>query len=272
MVAVLAKAPATVAPWPPQGRDLEPREVLPGEDFGAFCARNKVAFKDLMLKNFQIDIKADKNWEMVCNWYLYNKVGCRSLTPRGNCKFVGGEILYVPVTKWVPMPKVMRNGADIVQWFMSEVLPKRTIGPGSVTNGYFMLKRGGKVLDRLMGKEPDPNGICGSAAEYVIDRYEDLGRQSLTVGYILWLQEPFFTHVANVIMPVPIVFGFQRDERIPLLIGAPRKPPSWKEASQWTVLDLYYMKVGTVEQWWKHAAYMGTGKIILDPDGQYINS
>jgi hypothetical protein len=263
MTQVLAKAPKVVAPWPPPG--LEPKDVLPGEDFGAFCKRNKVSFKDLMLKNFQINIDTDKDWEFVCNWYLWHKVGCRSLTPKGNCKFVGGEKLYVP-RKAAPRPEPPRKVPDIVEWFMSEIMPKRTIGPGDVS-----LERGGRVIDHVTGGPPDPNGVCGSAANYVMEQYQEFGHTGTTLGYILWQQASVFTHVANVIMPVSSVLIYEGSDHTAVAVPETTTPLPFSAVAQWTVLDLYFKKIGTVESWWNYVSYVGWGRITLDPDGIYIN-
>ena len=87
--------------------------------------------------------------------------------------------------KPVPMPQPPRNASDIVQWFVQDILPLATTGPGDGS----LIHRGGKVIDHVRGKPADPNGICGSAATFVYQHYMGLGGKGLSVGFILWKQD-----------------------------------------------------------------------------------
>ena len=278
MAYVLGKQPPKVAPWPPTGPGLEKKTVNPGEDLGAFCTRVGVTVSEFMKTNFEIELK-DPNWQFYFNWYM-NKNGIgKAWTAKGNCKFIGGETFYVknqnkPV-KDKPVSTYPKDRGEIVQWFMQDILPQRTIGPGNITNGKFMLQRGGKVLDRLSGGGADPNGICGAAAEFVWEKYTDFGgRPPYTLGYILWQQAGLFTHVANVLSPDLTVLSYTRDF---IGDGVNAKAPDggrarpFSEVQHWTVLDLYFKKVSTVSSWWQSVSYLGWGELVIDPTGQYIN-
>jgi hypothetical protein len=167
--------------------------------------------------------------------------------------------------KW-PEETPPRSVGDIVQWFVQDILPMRE---GS---GIPLFDRGGKVLNHLRGEPADPNGICGSAANFVYQEYMSFGRKStLNIGYILWKQDPFFTHVANVIMPVPGVYMYKRlgDDGI---LEAGTSPMQYPLVKSWTVLDLYFKKVSTVGQWWQSVSYLGWGNLYLDRDGVFINT
>lgn len=163
-------------------------------------------------------------------------------------------------------PPPPRSVGDIVQWFVQDILPQRT-GPGVP-----LFDRGGKVINHLSGEPADPNGICGSAANYVSEQYRGFGNDAvLTVGYILWKQYPFFTHVANVIMPTPGVYMYRHVDDEGILMAGTSKMP-FAHVRYWTVIDLYFKKVSTVEQWWRNVSYLGWGNLYLDKDGEFINT
>jgi hypothetical protein len=168
--------------------------------------------------------------------------------------------------KW---PKSQPPGTvgEIVQWFVQDILPLRTTGSGDPS----LIHRAGRVIGHLSGEPSDPNGICGSAANFVYEQYMGLGGKGLTVGYILWKQEPFFTHVANVIMPIAGVMIYDGAEHEGVLeLGTVKLPFSMVQ--HWTVMDLYFKRVSTVEQWWSKVSYLGWGRLTLDPDGVFINT
>ena len=268
---VLSKQPPQVAPWPPVGPRLKEKSVNPGEDLGAFCKRVGVSVTDFMQTNFSIDLR-HPDWQFHFNWYMQTKGIGKAWTPNGNCKFIGGETFYVKSEK--PPSNAPRDRGEVVQWFLKEIKPARTIGPGNVTNFGFMWSRGRKVFERLRGGGPDPNGICGAVAEYVTDKYQDFGNNTpFSMGYILWQQAGFFTHVANVLVPQLTVLAYTRDLANNVSGEAPAggQVLPFHAVQQWTVLDLYFMKVTTVGQWWRDVSYLGWGTIILDPSGEYIN-
>ena len=124
----------------------------------------------------------------------------------------------------------------------------------------------------MTGGGADPNGICGAVADFVYEQYQNFGGGGVSLGYILWSQPPFFTHVANVMMPVSNVLAFEGADHTQVSIpGAPRAM-SFREIAHCTVLDLYFKKVTTVELWWQEVSYLGWGTLTLDPNGEYINS
>ena len=271
MVNVLSKQPPIAAPWPPSGPGLEKKIVNPGETLGDFCKRAGVTVSDFMQTNFAIDLR-HPDWQFHFNWYMKKKGIAKAWTPNGNCKFIGGETFYVKKKKSPSTAPTDRGGA--VQWFLQEVLPARTIGPGNITNGSFMKSRLGKVIDRFRGGDPDPNGICGAAADYVVEKYQDFGNQTpFTMGYILWRQGPMFTHVANFLAPQLTVLSYTRDFAGNVAGAAPEAGYvlPYSSVQHWTVLDLYFMKASTVENWWRAVSYLGWGTLTLDPSGQFIN-
>jgi hypothetical protein len=46
---------------------------------------------------------------------------------------------------------------------------------------------------------------------------------------------------------------------------------TWAAVSHFTVLDLYYKKVSSVERWWRDVSYAGWGTLTIDNNGQFIN-
>lgn len=273
MANILSKQPPVIAPWPPAGTGLVKKTVNAGEDLAAFCKRVGITVREFMDTNFKIDL-GDSNWQFYFNFYMSKNGIAKAWTPKGNCIFLGGETFYVKPAK--TDLKAPRDRGEVVQWFLQDMMPQRTIGPGNVTNLGFMAVRGGKVLDRLSGKAPDPNGICGSVAEFMVDQYQNFGGKTpFTLGYILWMQAKFFTHVANVLVPRLTVLEYTRDLVSGAVIGeAPEGGVfvPFGEVENWTVLDLYFKKTTTVGQWWRDVSYLGWGTLTIDPSGEYINS
>ena len=275
------KTPAVQAPWPPdpakdpKGRKWEPRIVGndPKESFYTIAAEKQLDPLDLVEYNFRT-----RNPKEI-NWYLRQYVGCFNATRDGqNYTFYGAGLrpsvgdpmktkatIFIPVARPGPR-RAPQDRGELVQWFIQEILPERTIGVGTVLVG-----RGNKVLDRLLGGGSDPNGICGAVADYVMEQYQNFGG-GVALGYILWRKGHVFTHVANVHMPVSSVLVYEGSDHSSVSIPETTIQLPFEQVAQWTVLDLYFKKVATVENWWRDVSYMGWGQLVLDPDGVYINS
>lgn len=278
MSTILSKTPPVIAPWPPAQPNLVKQTVNAGEDLAAFCQRVGITVKDFMEVNFKIDL-ADSNWQFYFNFYMAKNNIAKAWTPNGNCKFIGGETFYVKPPKSEnpakEKKKIPKDRGEVVQWFLQDMLPLRTIGPGNITNLGFMAVRGFKVLDRLGGKAADPNGICGSAAEFMVEQYQAFGNKTpFTLGFILWSQASVFTHVANVLMPREAVLEYTRDFSGTVSAKAPEGGAvlPFVEVETWTVLDLYFKKTTTVGRWWRDVSYLGWGTMTIDASGVYINT
>ena len=162
------------------------------------------------------------------------------------------------------VPKAAMNTSEVIEWFKTEIIPQRTASAGrSVENVFRDLKS-------------SPNGICGAAAGFVWD-VQPSSLDGIQIGYVLWVKIPFVsTHIANIILPK--AFRIREFERGPSNNVVDVTPPKhaghnfdWPTVSKYTVLDLYFKKVQTLDQWWREVSYAGFGTLTLDPNGMYIN-
>ncbi len=276
MVKALEMNPASAglrpAIWPPATPDKRPVTARRTDSFETLCAREKIAFSAFIRFNFGIDVgdpALRHKWPKVLNFYLRTLLKCSLMTAGGNYRFSGGEVLYVPVAAEAlppvdkPRPKLM-NKQDVIDWFKTEMIPRRTDPAGTNLNRFL-----------YAADQSNPNGLCGAAANFVFDESPAM-LAGIQIGFILWQQGPVFTHIGNVILPAGFrVRRFKKSWTGEVLDETPERFGTgglgWPSIGQLTVLDLYFKKVQTVEQWWRAVSYMGSGTLTLDNNGQFLN-
>lgn len=153
-------------------------------------------------------------------------------------------------------PKQKPNVAEVKTWFKSEVIPKRTTSAGFSVN---RIVKGPRAM--VFGNQSDPNGLCGDVTSYVADAYFDkYFSYQTTDGFemlmLLW-EGTLLNHIANVLIPVKStqeqIYKIRGTESLQL-IGqevAGVKTFNKNDLFGLVVLDLYYKKITTVEDWWK---------------------
>ena len=231
----------------------------------------KIPFATFVKFNFDIDIadSALRNkWPKVLNYYLRTLLKCSSLTPGGNYRFSGGETLYVPVAVAPspvtrPKPALMKK-QDVIDWFTSEMIPRRTAPAGTNIDRF-----------RYIMDESNPNGLCGATANFVFDE-SPAKLDGVQLGFVLWQQGPLFTHIANIILPAGFrVRRFVRNGSNGVDDDTPERYRTtgleWPLVSQFTVLDLYFKRIQLLDAWWRSVAYLGSGTLTLDSNGQFMN-
>lgn len=275
MVAALEMNPASAglkpASWPPATSDKRGVMVTRTDSFETLCSREKIPFGAFVMFNFGIDI-ADpalrNRWPKVLNYYLRTLLKCTSLTPGGNYRFSGGETLYVPVAAAPPIVSRPRekkyDKQGLIEWFNTEMIPRRTEPAGTNIDRF-----------RYFGEQSNPNGLCGAAANFVFDESPAM-LDGVQVGFVLWQQGPLFTHIANIIVPTGFrVRRFERNSSNGVDDVTPDRyrtgSNDWPTVSQFTVLDLYFKKVQSLDAWWRSVAYLGSGTLTIDSTGQFMN-
>ncbi len=161
--------------------------------------------------------------------------------------------------------------ADVDDWFDRKIIPKRT------TNAGFSLNRiinGPRAV--LSGNNSDPNGLCGDAAAYVVDRYiDDIATPATSDGFvmavILW-NGTILNHIANIMLKsgktgreTYDAVGGHLNLKKPAT-GTPQY--SMSDLSDLYVYDLYYKTRSNALEWWKarDASMSGTITVALMSD------
>jgi hypothetical protein len=152
------------------------------------------------------------------------------------------------------MPKKTPSLSDVDTWLDSGILRARTTNAGFSPN---RIINGPRAI--IMGNQSDPNGLCGDAAAYVVDRFiADMSVSKTSDGYamglVLW-QGAILNHIAN-IMLVSGKTEKQSYEAVGdhLNLKKPLKGKSlynMGDLSNLHVYDLYYKNRSNALDWWK---------------------
>lgn len=162
-------------------------------------------------------------------------------------------------------------------WFDKTVVPARTAWSGLSPNRVYKSPRAYAV-----GNESDPNGLCGDATQFVVEKFETTFSETWTPdGYrlcvVLW-SGLVANHMANVMLPrgksEEQEFRYQGGTLIRpvvkpgrLLGGSPTFAPSTlteAELLSLHVYDLYYKRRTNLGTWWEELdGKSGTLKVGL---------
>ena len=147
--------------------------------------------------------------------------------------------------------------ADTDKWFKDKIILQRTAWSGFSPNRIWKSPRG-----LVVGNQPDPNGLCGDASQYVHDEmYDNFDTWETDDRYrmalIKW-EGAVFNHIANVMVKkgkVAVQEYKMSGGKLRLVSGTAQYTQA--ELMDLHVYDLYYKKLTTVSAWWKDRDDMG---------------
>jgi hypothetical protein len=151
---------------------------------------------------------------------------------------------------------------EVEIWFRHVIVPQRTAPAGFNTR---RIHAGPRAL--FLGNKPYANGLCGDAAAFVEREFHGTFLKTTSTGEvlrrILW-RASGWNHIANVLVPSRVM-GLLRYEafwKFNVALYEQGQLP-YSSASDWTVLDLYYKQIYTVDSWWRARGTPLAGQIEI---------